>query len=407
MKNYIYILVATILVSFAISCGNSSNISVGSFTFEGKVTDAKENEMICLSYPIKRGDVWYEQIDTTYIKDGKFHFSGKTHDIVPASLSLENMDCVEIYIGPSHMEFRANRNSLYDYSLTGTGIDNELSIYREYFAEYNRMAYECHHRVQRKNEEWVEASDAGLESANTLLAEFYALIAEYKALAATWPNMAVKFIEDHPNYKIIPNLIDCLIRYEGEIVSFQRLWDRLSNYQRQCAMGELLSLRYKFTTIYGGKVGCTAFDFDLEEFNGGSVQLSELNSSGYVLLDFWASWCSPCIGEIPVLQGFYDTYRDKVQIVSLSIDEDKEQWRKAVSKYNLHQWPQLFVSKPKDVDSYYFREQVDLPIIYGVDMIPCFILIDEQGVIVGRWTHLTSVAIDEIQQIVCKEQALE
>ena len=400
MKRLTSLTFTIVLALFAASCDNGINAYVDSFTLEGEMTDAIENEMICLSYPVKRGDVWYEHIDTTYIKDGKFQFSGKTHDVVPAQLFFENMDYAEIYIEPLRIKFSANRNSLYDYSLSGTSIDNELSAYRAYFADYDRMSDEYRRRVQRKNDEWLEAYDAQLESADTLMAEFYALVTEFKTLAATWPNMAIKFIEEHPNYKITPKLIDYLICYEDEIKNFQRLWDQMSDNQRECAMGELLSLRYKFTTACGGEVGCTAFDFDLKEFSGGDVQLSDLYSKGYVLLDFWASWCRPCIGEIPKLRAFYDTYGDKVQIVSLSTDEDEGQWREAVLQHNLIQWPQLFAGSPKDTDAYYFREQGDISTIYGVDAIPCFILIDKHGVIVGRWSHLTTTTIEDIKQII-------
>lgn len=401
MKRFPTLIFTIVLALFTISC--SSNDRSESFTLEGEVANATENEMICLSYPIKRGDVWYEHTDTTYIKDGKFQFSGTTCDLVPALLSLEHMDYVNIYIEPSKIKFSANRDRLYAYSISGLSIDDELSKYKESFAEYNRMLYECQHRLQRKNEEWVQAYDAGLESANTLLEEFYALVPEFKRLTATWPSMVVKFVEENSDFIIAPNLIDGLVYYEDEIATAQRLCDQLSDSQRQSVMGELLSLRLQLTAACGGVVGRRAFDFCLEDLNGECVQLSELYSTGYVLLDFWASWCRPCIGEIPALKALHTSFGDEVQIVSLSSDEDEEQWRKAVSQYGLYRWPQLLVSPSRESESYYFREQADLATIYGIELIPCFILIDKQGFIVGRWSHLTPATIEEIKQIIGKE----
>jgi hypothetical protein len=89
---------------------------------------------------------------------------------------------------------------------------------------------------------------------------------------------------------------------------------------------------------------------------------------------------------------------DKLQILSISVDKDKIDWQNAIEKLNLTDWPQLIENYTVDREKYYFAEQADMSLAYRVEQIPCFILIDKNGTITGRWPHLTPDAIKEIKQ---------
>jgi thiol-disulfide isomerase/thioredoxin len=93
------------------------------------------------------------------------------------------------------------------------------------------------------------------------------------------------------------------------------------------------------------------------------------NGKQMMLLVFWASWCHPCREEIPQLKKFYSEYKDKVSIVSLSIDDDFDHWKTAVEKENM---PWLNLSGlPKN--------KIGIKREYSISIVPTLILLDSNG----------------------------
>lgn len=68
----------------------------------------------------------------------------------------------------------------------------------------------------------------------------------------------------------------------------------------------------------GIKKGEQAPDFELETLSGETVKLSDFQGKK-VFLNFWASWCGPCIQEMPEMQTFYEEYQDEVEIVAVNL----------------------------------------------------------------------------------------
>lgn len=392
MKNNINILIIALI---AIACNPHYEEQ---FSIQGEIFGSTEGEMICLSYPIKRDGIWYEQCDTTYIDSGHFRFDGCIDGVVPAELSFQNMDCVQLFIEPSEIKFSAERGALYDYSISGLTIDNELNEYRSEFAGYNKASYLKNYETMRKNEQWLAANNAGAPNTNELWAEFYKLILEHHSISDRWPDMAIKYIDTHPNQTITPFVIDKLIRFNYDTTIIETFISTLTEKQKNSHLGELMQIRYDIAKLNGGDIGSKVLDFTLLSTDSKQIKLSEYLPKGYILLDFWASWCAPCINEIPKVRELHKECGDKLQILSISVDKDKIDWQNAIEKLNLTDWPQLIENYTVDREKYYFAEQADMSLAYRVEQIPCFILIDKNGTITGRWPHLTPDAIKEIKQ---------
>ena len=117
---------------------------------------------------------------------------------------------------------------------------------------------------------------------------------------------------------------------------------------------------------------------DLEEADpdGNLHKLSEYVGQGrWVLVDFWASWCGPCKKEMPNVVAAYKKYHDKgFDVVGLSFDDEKDEWVKAISRWNM---PWIHFSDLKFINSVAGK-------VYAVNSIPDNLLIDPQGTIVAR-----------------------
>lgn len=89
-------------------------------------------------------------------------------------------------------------------------------------------------------------------------------------------------------------------------------------------------------------VGKKFIDFADIDNNGVEHRLSEYAGKGnYVVLDFWASWCTPCIAEMPKLKTAQELYGDKgLQIIGVSLDGNKRLWKEAIEKHSLS-WTHL------------------------------------------------------------------
>ena len=118
-------------------------------------------------------------------------------------------------------------------------------------------------------------------------------------------------------------------------------------------------------------VGTKYSDIELVNPDGKKVKLSEYVPEGkYVMLEFWASWCGPCRGEIPHLREVYKEYKDKgFEIVSISIDRKDQDWKKAMKEENMV-WTQL--NDPGEFEG-------PVTQVYNIMGVPTCILLDKEG----------------------------
>lgn len=109
---------------------------------------------------------------------------------------------------------------------------------------------------------------------------------------------------------------------------------------------------------------------------GKTISLSDyVGKNKLVLVDFWASWCPPCVQEMPNVVAAYNKFKNKgFEIVGVSLDEDKESWTKALKKLNMT-WPQM-----SDLKGW----KSDLSAAYNIEAIPFTILIDQEGNIIAE-----------------------
>jgi peroxiredoxin len=121
-------------------------------------------------------------------------------------------------------------------------------------------------------------------------------------------------------------------------------------------------------------IGAVAPEISLPDANGKTINLSSLKGK-YVLLDFWAAWCSPCRQENPNVVATYNKFKNKgFEIYGVSLDENKEKWLGAIEKDNLT-WINV-----SDLGGW----QSSAAKLYNVKAIPKNFLLDKQGKIIAK-----------------------
>lgn len=143
-------------------------------------------------------------------------------------------------------------------------------------------------------------------------------------------------------------------------------YPRFENFERVKAMRA--NLIKKEETSVGKKYK----DFSITN-NGKTQKLSDyVGNDHYTLVDFWASWCGPCIRETKVIKELYNKYNGKgLEFLGVAVWDEPENTQKAIETHQLP-WDMILNAQTIPTD------------LYGISGIPCIILIAPDGTIVSR-----------------------
>ena len=119
-------------------------------------------------------------------------------------------------------------------------------------------------------------------------------------------------------------------------------------------------------------VGDMFKDFAASSPDGKTVRLSDYVGKGkYILVDFWASWCGPCRGEIPNIKKVYNKYRGpRFDIVSVAVADKKENTLEAIKEEGIV-WNNMVDAGQVPVN------------LYGIEGIPHIVLFGPDGKVVA------------------------
>jgi len=146
--------------------------------------------------------------------------------------------------------------------------------------------------------------------------------------------------------------------YKKYIATMKQRWARRAKAEerRKNAAEEVASLIHQHY-----------IDMEYPDVGGNRVSLGSVvanPANRYVILDFWATWCGPCVQSLPTLKDVYDHYHGKgLEIYSVSLDPKTKEWKTFVADNGMT-WVNVLVNDRKAVQD------------YGVELIPSVFLID-------------------------------
>lgn len=124
-------------------------------------------------------------------------------------------------------------------------------------------------------------------------------------------------------------------------------------------------------------VGQPYTDFEMTTPEGNSIKISDIVSKNKItVLDFWASWCGPCMAEAPDMVRLYQkVHAQGVEFVGISLDTDEKAWKKAIADKGLI-WPQ-----GSELKEWQHNNGAKL---YTVEGIPYTVVLSQEGTILAK-----------------------
>ncbi len=293
----------------------------------------KESYTIDGEVNVERGTVYLQSfrnkmffvIDSAQIENGKFHFSGTVDrpDLYGLTLNREeSFSPAFLFIENKPITVKLDTEDRRNYEVTGSATQD---IYTTYL------------KADKRNfdlDAFVAANPASVATAYILYREYSYRLNE---------DEIEKYLQ-----QLDPSLMD-------------------TEYVKV--------LQDHVQTLRKVAVGNPAPDFASFTPEGETVSLSDYTGKGYLLLDFWASWCGPCRRENPNLVKAYEDYHAKgFDIFAVSLDQKRESWLEGIQKDGLP-WTQ--------VSDLLFWDSAPAK-LYGVRAIPANFLIDPDGIIIAR-----------------------
>lgn len=330
------------------------------FTING-TDEAFENGKIVYLTKLENNE--FIPVDTLTVENNTIHFEGMVAEPEIRYIAFENTNprSSELFFW-----FFLEQGELNITKTTG----ERLGGYTVVGTELNDKSHEYTEAMKVVNERYYAAYQAGDDAA------VEAALAEYRENIKTY---AAANIDNALGAQII--------RDYGSMLEPQEILDILAKAP-QSVQEDFAPLKENAEKSLKTEPGQPYIDITEPGLNGEAISLKsvvENQANKYVLLDFWASWCGPCMGEVPHLLDAYAKYNEKgFEIYGVSLDAKDENWRDAIEKHGMD-W--VHVSNVKYWDT---QSRQD----YGVNSIPANFLIDcSTGKIVAK--NLRGEALNE------------
>jgi peroxiredoxin len=344
MKFYVMLLLALV-----VPCA----IFGQTYEINGKVAGLNQPSIAYL-YSFDKGR---KLLDSTVVNNGEFSFKGMVKNPLAVSIQVKKIrKSLSLFLENEKYTILMQPDWKNRDSIVG---GKEMQIQRNYDAETAHISAKMQALSSQyeklPKEERIKEGEA-LHKLN-----------EEKAA------IAYKYIRKYPASLAVLHIM----RPQFEIMNYNQLKEMKALFSPELAYSAVYT---RLTELYHKKqseflVGQQAPDFTLPDAAGKSFNLSSLKGK-YVVVDFWASWCTPCRAANQKIKPIYEKYKHKgFDMVSISMDDKKELWDAAVKKDGLP-WHQ--VSALTGIKGCPVAKK------YSVTSLPTVFLLDKTGKVVAQ-----------------------
>ena len=349
MKNYLSILFAILITSTTILIGSCDT---NQYKITGSINESFNGQNIML---FKFYNDSITEVDTSIITNGKFVFNGieNLDDVALISTGNypETVHSAEVILEKGSIRINIDSSSL----VTGSKLND---LYQTYYRTTNRNSFKIDSLISiDPNQKMVVGSELNLMIEKAVA---------YK----------LNFIKTNLKNPIGRRVLKSYM-WNLDDSTFFYLYDSLPTiYKNETKFKEAINKRAEIASNSKERlniVGKKFIDFELKTPENEVKRISDfVGKSDYMFIDFWASWCGPCVADIPRLTEIYNKYnRNEIDFIGISLDSGFNSWRSAIEKYKIP-WANLseLVVSSEVAKAYY---------IYGI---PNGIIINKKGEII-------------------------
>lgn len=278
-------------------------------------------------------------------EEGKFQFTIESQVPMFATLAVDGNSVLPIFLDGSPIQVSGNMEKVEELAATGT-------VANDAFVEFNKKQWE-------------------------LVAPIYSGEASEDDFVALFTKMQECIQESYETNK--DNLWGAYLFVSNKYheMSADEILDAIANFPKDVQkVKEIETVKEYAENMLKTEIGQPYTNIVLPNVEGEEVSLkSVVEANKVVLLDFWASWCRPCMGEMPYLLDAYAKFHTKgFEIYGVSLDESAEAWKDTIEKQGM-KW--VNVSEVAGWNTSVVKD-------YSVNSIPANFLIDGEGNIIAK-----------------------
>jgi len=343
-------IVAVLIMAALASCGPKDQ-----YTIDGSITGI-DTGMVYLQ---KREAGEWKILDSANITSGKFSFHGNVVSPEMWYLTVKNS---KIYV-PFIVENSGITMAVLADSLEGTAITGSQSqdVYDNYLKQNEPLSQEMDGIYQEYRMAKEMNDEVAMAKADSM----------YEAVEGRQKELILAFARENHTSVVAPYLI----YRNGYMFDLPELEEATKAIDTTLNTSIYLQeLNKQVDILKAVQVGMPAPDFTQNDTAGNPLTLSSLKGK-VLLIDFWASWCSPCRAENPNVVKAWQKYHDKgFDILGVSLDRDRDKWIEAIQNDQLT-WNQVS-------DLQFWNNEASS--LYGIRSIPSNVLLDQDGIIIAH-----------------------
>lgn len=320
--------IRTIILSAAVAAGSLIGAYAGAYNVTVTCGEDADGAMAYL-VNYDTGD----KIDSVTVADSKAVFKGNLNDVAVARLIIDGQRVAQ-------------------FILEDGDIAVDAATRKVQGGKYNNLMNELDAQVEPIAQRFQTAANDSVRQA--IYNEYTSFM--QKSMTENLDNPIGYMFFLQQAYEMEPSEVEAMVEQHPSLKKYKRVEKLIQANKNKAA------------TQPGSKFA----DFEIE-YDGAKHRLSDVVGKGqYVLVDFWASWCGPCIRQTAVIKDLYNEYKDKgLKVLGVAVWDEPDDTKKVITQHGL-EWECWLNGQNTPTD------------IYGISGIPCIILFGPDGTILSR-----------------------